>query len=212
MLGAPGALAGTNHQPDSTSAVNGGTDLDSDGDGSLNGSDNCVIVYNPDQADADSDALGDACDPCPVDATNTCLVGSEYQADGRIRKLGGTMVGNDIYNDTAAGQTVGAFKAVGQSQRFIVTLQNDGDAPDSFDVSTSFSANGGSWIVTTLHGWPGGPPAFPTPIIEPGGVYRFRVTVRPTGGAAGNWASVNFTATSQHDGSLDAVAGRVVIK
>jgi hypothetical protein len=66
----------------------------------------------------------------------------------------------------------------------------------------------------SLHGWPGSPPDFfPIPTIEPGGVYRFRVMVRPTAGAAGNWMSVMFTATSQHDGSkLDAVAGRVVIK
>ena len=136
-----------------------------------------------------------------------------YQPDARIRKLGGTLVGNDIYNSTAAGQTVGAFKAVGESQRFIVTLQNDGDTPDSFDISTEADTNGGSWNVTTRHGWPGGPVANPTPLIEPGGVYRFRVMVRPTGGAAGNWLSLKFTATSQQDGSkLDAVLFRVVIK
>jgi len=136
-----------------------------------------------------------------------------FQPDGRIRKLGGTLVGNDIYNDTAAGQTVGAVKAVGQSQRFIVTLQNDGVTPDSFDISIEASISGGSWTFTLLHGWPGTPPDFPTPIIEPGGVYRFRAMVRPTDGAAGSSMTLKFTATSQHDGTkLDAVAGRVVIQ
>lgn len=137
-----------------------------------------------------------------------------FQPDGRIRKLGGTPVGNDIYNDTAAGQTVGAVKAVGESQRFIVTLQNDGDAPDSFDISMELSVGpGGSWTVTALHGWPGKGLDSPTPIIEPGGVYRFRVMVRPTGGEAGAWGSVKVTATSQRDGTKrDAVAGRVVIE
>src|SRR5687768_6949117 len=35
---------------------------DKDGDGISNGSDNCVKVANPDQADQDADAKGDACD------------------------------------------------------------------------------------------------------------------------------------------------------
>ena len=136
-----------------------------------------------------------------------------FQPDGRIRKLGGALVGNNIYNDTATGQTLGAVKAVGESQRFIVTLQNDGDTPDYFSISIDVIANGGSWTVTTLHGWPGTPLDSPTPTIEPGGVYQFRFMVRPTAGAAGNWLSVKFTATSQFDGSKrDAVAGRVVIK
>ena len=34
-----------------------------DGDGILDGSDNCIYVYNPDQRDTDSDGLGNACDP-----------------------------------------------------------------------------------------------------------------------------------------------------
>jgi imidazolonepropionase-like amidohydrolase len=38
---------------------------DKDGDGIDNDSDNCPDVANKDQADADSDKLGDACDPCP---------------------------------------------------------------------------------------------------------------------------------------------------
>lgn len=37
---------------------------DSDGDGIVNGSDNCPSVYNPDQEDADGDGEGDSCDVC----------------------------------------------------------------------------------------------------------------------------------------------------
>jgi hypothetical protein len=39
---------------------------DLDGDGILNGVDNCPTVANLDQHDEDGDGLGDACDPCPL--------------------------------------------------------------------------------------------------------------------------------------------------
>src|SRR5215207_10188864 len=37
-------------------------DPDTDGDGVLNGVDNCPLVANPEQTDTDGDGLGDACD------------------------------------------------------------------------------------------------------------------------------------------------------
>jgi alpha-tubulin suppressor-like RCC1 family protein len=40
-------------------------DPDDDNDGVPDGTDNCPLVYNPNQADADVDGLGDACDNCP---------------------------------------------------------------------------------------------------------------------------------------------------
>ncbi len=40
---------------------------DTDGDGIVNGSDNCPAVANPTQADSDGDGVGDACDLCVGD-------------------------------------------------------------------------------------------------------------------------------------------------
>jgi hypothetical protein len=42
-------------------------DVDSDGDGILDGDDNCPYIINADQQDFDGDGYGDACDNCPLE-------------------------------------------------------------------------------------------------------------------------------------------------
>jgi len=60
---------------------------DSDGDGILDPSDNCPLVYNPDQTDTDGDGIGDPCDDdddddTVPDATDNCpLDANPGQAD-----------------------------------------------------------------------------------------------------------------------------------
>ncbi len=54
---------------------------DWDGDGRINGIDNCPLVANALQEDRDGDAQGDACDPFPIDATNDAADGDSVQSD-----------------------------------------------------------------------------------------------------------------------------------
>ena len=56
---------------DATPGPDADPSADTDGDTILDPADNCQLIPNPDQADEDSDALGDVCDPCPISADNT---------------------------------------------------------------------------------------------------------------------------------------------
>lgn len=55
-------------------------DGDADGDGIVDGEDNCPAVFNPvrpleqQQGDADQDGIGDVCDVCPLDQTDSCAM------------------------------------------------------------------------------------------------------------------------------------------
>lgn len=53
-----------------STVTSGSVNVDTDGDGSPDASDNCPSVANADQLDSDGDGVGDACDACPYDAGN----------------------------------------------------------------------------------------------------------------------------------------------
>jgi len=69
--------------------------LDSDGDGYLDGCDNCASVANADQLDTDGDGAGDACDNCTQVANANQL---DTDADGI-----GNMCDCDFNNDNFCG-------------------------------------------------------------------------------------------------------------
>jgi hypothetical protein len=69
--------------------------LDADGDGLVNQADNCILTYNPNQEDSDSDRFGDACDydfnnDGAVDLTDLAL----FAADFSRTDCTGSCVGN----------------------------------------------------------------------------------------------------------------------
>lgn len=70
------------------------SDPDGDADGVPDATDNCPVVPNPDQADADGDRVGNACDDSPLG-----------QCDGRAVTLRGTL-GNDTLNGTSGADVI----------------------------------------------------------------------------------------------------------
>ncbi|MEM9557341.1 MAG: M23 family metallopeptidase [Acidobacteriota bacterium] len=69
---------------------------DRDGDGILDAFDNCTVVPNPDQLDADLDMIGDACDDpshCPFDASG------DFDSDGTLDPCDPDIDGDGIDNE-----------------------------------------------------------------------------------------------------------------
>ncbi len=60
---------------------------DRDGDGVLNGVDNCPSTSNPNQADTDGNGIGDACEPAPVAPSKPGTVLEVRPADDQILRL-----------------------------------------------------------------------------------------------------------------------------
>lgn len=68
-----------------TTEIAGGSDPkrgDTDGDGVIDGSDNCVLIANVDQLNADSDALGNTCDSDDDNDTLADVEETVYGSDG----------------------------------------------------------------------------------------------------------------------------------
>lgn len=57
--------------------------------------------------------------------------------DARIRRSGGPLRGNDVFNTTGSGQTVELTPRRPNLRRVYVTIQNDGSAPGSFSLAVS---------------------------------------------------------------------------
>ena len=78
---------------------------DVDGDGVLADVDNCPLVANPGQANADGDAWGDACDNCPSFATAWSVPTGDGDCDG-FTDTRESFVGTDTIDRCAADTIV----------------------------------------------------------------------------------------------------------
>jgi len=70
-------------------------DIDSDGDGVADGSDNCPLVANTDQADRDGDGIGNMCDPYTMTVITTSTNASH---DGWVRGTATINTANTLLN------------------------------------------------------------------------------------------------------------------
>jgi hypothetical protein len=131
--------------------------------------------------------------------------------DGRIR-LGtaGALVGDDVYNATAAGQAVTGSALRNHTVSFGISVQNDGAAPDRLKVRATGAATS-RYTVKYFHGATNITAAvvagtFKTPVLAPGAAYLItaKVTVRSTA-AKGSSVTRKVTVTSTASAALKDV-------
>ena len=105
-------------------------DDDDDGDGLLDGSDNCPLDYNPDQTDTDGDGLGDACDPNTPSGSNV-----DVPLLGGLDTTGGLELTFDTV--TADGDTTATTTTTGPEPPSNYRLVGD-----YYDISTTATFSG----------------------------------------------------------------------
>jgi hypothetical protein len=118
-----------------------GAPTDSDGDGIADASDNCPAVANPDQADADGDAVGNACDPnsyAPELATEAT------DADGTE---GDTLTASGAFTDMDGDATLTIVSDATEG-----TFTDNGDGSWSWSLPTTDDVIGGTITVTASDG------------------------------------------------------------
>jgi hypothetical protein len=129
-----------------------------------------------------------------------------YQPDLRVRKPGGELRGNNIYNLTTAGQSVGGVNAIGTTRQYVLSVQNDGNVPDQFRIKVASWTGNGTFTIQYFVGWPGqnvtgemffnDPGPLTTPTLAPGQVYYFRVYVWPLATSGDGYVSQTVLAES----------------
>ncbi|TCK68060.1 gliding motility-associated-like protein [Winogradskyella wandonensis] len=136
---------------------------DYDGDGVLNDVDNCVLIYNPDQADNDGDGAGDLCDDDDdndgvLDVNDNCQFGfnpdqADNDGDGE-----GDVCDPDDDNDGVLDEDDNCQFTANSGQEDI-DLNGIGDVCDNIYANDIISPNGDSvndtWTIIGINRFPG---------------------------------------------------------
>ena len=148
----------------------------------------------------------------PVVGSDVAANSGSYQPDARIKRAGSNQRGNDVYNTTGQGQAVTMTTFPGH-RRVYLTIQNDGDAADTFSLDVTGTSPAGyvlhyfrnrSQHELTAEIEAG---TFVTPTLAPGQVYRIRVRIETTTDAVhGSQLTRLFTFSSEHDGNAQDAA------
>jgi uncharacterized repeat protein (TIGR01451 family) len=128
------------------SAMLGGPDFD--GDGIPNVNDNCMLVFNPDQADADVDGIGDVCDSVFADLSLTKTDAQDPVAVGG--SLTYTITVNNAGPNTALGVTVSDTLPTGVVFVSAISSQGTCAGTDTVTCGIGTLANGGSAIASSF--------------------------------------------------------------
>jgi hypothetical protein len=118
--------------------------------------------------------------------------GALPRPDTRIRRSGGELYGNNIYNTTGANQYVSMKIYAGDKRIVYISIENDGPEPTNFGVQEDaalpqagisvryFVGRSDTEITDGLRFFD---PPFATPILDPGEVFRIRARVSVDSGA-----------------------------
>ena len=108
---------------------------DSDGDGVVDGADNCPNAANADQADADGDGVGDACDPDLIDSDGDGTVDAQDCAPADATRAPGhdERCGNSVDEDCD-----GSTDEAGCSTVRFVDLLSAAPTPDGLEWDTAY--------------------------------------------------------------------------
>ena len=138
-------------------ATTSGGVVDTDGDGVPDATDNCPTVSNPDQADFDSDGLGDACDP---EAGTTIITANTNWVEGNY-SLNALQVINGATLSIAGGSLLDVAGTVAVTGNSKIILQGKNTTLDSGGVGPTINAGdiyvaAGSSISAEGQGYQGG--------------------------------------------------------
>ncbi len=161
--------------------------------------------------------VGSSADGPPLSASWDMLEARQAtRPDATIRLLSdSTVLGNNVYNTTAAGQTR-SFTSAGKARTLLLRVGNDGVTTDGFTVKGPGNTTG--FTVKYLQGVSGSTDVTAAVVagtyrmlrVAAGGTAALRLVVTPVAGTpAGTVGSWLVTATSRRDAHLvDAVRGR----